>query len=952
MSSLNDTPEQLYILKKYQNGRYENLWKTVYRQLSNLPRRRSWQWATTIGYTDENGEKRKINKKSKAVKALMQEFRNMSTTTTASTGGGSRQQNRQQNNRRRRKQSNKPPKELEALLDTRKIQKRSKKKLPPRDSKGRFIKAAERERLIQLSLLRQQTSTEATQQEINNLENVIRTGQETQNNSIDARLYQNVEKAKRERDAAITVLNDYRNELSNLPSSSNGVRDPEQEKPLLKKIKEAELLVEKFKQKVIEANNALFQRNQQAVNPTMNNAETYSDGDTFNDNLDGDAFNDGERTPNPLQGETPLSVSNSGEVTPPGSPTARFSPNPNEGPLLDENVSRYLQRWNGRYTIQGVERTPIQLKTVLRWVKQFTLSRFCNGLQRAQNGLRQRPSSFFTKFMYTHTAKVFRMVHSAPLSRFSIAGDDDDIMWAAKSTFAVENPDFFGEDIPGNNGDDTLLPVLYNPDNYYFRFNRGDNVLIHPVIGQASAITRTHVILLTANVRFQMTSKKNTAYRDAQETYYVDFRKLFELMFLMRAYNKNKGKIVSIYDPHPAITAVDYLVKTTFPEGIPNGQIIYKPWFDYEKDSIKTLLGKPIQVLRHAWYSFCWKLPMNDGLPTLQRVTGDDRRWDPNLFNGVRKQIYDEGVEKMNELYNEIIRQWGEAEGEEIINARNIEPLNTPLVSFEALDDVFTPQTIRNFLINFQNRMNANDTVLKSREGLPSLNLNLLVVGKNMYTALYTQSIRNVKRGVVQGRVGGNANMYRVKWDLPAFEFDGGNVSNVERILSLDEILSRQRMVASFFLTRIVRMKPLYHDGDETTGTKLAAKLRTGDVLDSRWTKETNGETYLHRKLHEHAKRDFVTFEVDATVQVEDTDGTQITLMEKFRRILDEFMTHCNTINTDPCKGGQQSVSKKVQKFIKDTKSFFEKTNVQKQTSATKYFEVVRYGQNYEEQSI
>ena len=77
----------------------------------------------------------------------MQEFRNMSTTTTASTGGGSRQQNRQQNNRRRKKQSNRPPKELETLLDTRKIQKRSKKKLPPRDPKGRFIKAAERERL-------------------------------------------------------------------------------------------------------------------------------------------------------------------------------------------------------------------------------------------------------------------------------------------------------------------------------------------------------------------------------------------------------------------------------------------------------------------------------------------------------------------------------------------------------------------------------------------------------------------------------------------------------------------------------------------------------------------------------------------------------------------------------------------------------------------------------------
>ena len=197
--------------------------------------------------------------------------------------------------------------------------------------------------------------------------------------------------------------------------------------------------------------------------------------------------------------------------------------------------------------------------------------------------------------------------------------------------------------------------MLYDPQNYYVRFQRATYSLIHPVIAQASAVTATHVILVTADLGKQMIKQPPlTLYTDADERYKIDVRKLIEIMFLMCAYNKQKAKIVSFFDPHPIISAVDHLVKEKYLNGIPDDTIIYKPWFDYEKDKIATLLNKPIQTLRHAWYEYCWSLNIDDG------VAGERSGWDPtNLGDGTRGDIYKEGVDRMDEIYNIFIREWG-----------------------------------------------------------------------------------------------------------------------------------------------------------------------------------------------------------------------------------------------------------------------------------------------------
>ena len=94
------------------------------------------------------------------------------------------------------------------------------------------------------------------------------------------------------------------------------------------------------------------------------------------------------------------------------------------------------------------------------------------------------------------------------------------------------------------------------------------------MIAQASAVTATHVILVTADLGKQMIKQPPlTLYTDADERYKIDVRKLIEIMFLMWAYNKQKAKIVS-FDPHPIISAVDHLVKEKYLNGIPDDTII------------------------------------------------------------------------------------------------------------------------------------------------------------------------------------------------------------------------------------------------------------------------------------------------------------------------------------------------------------------------------------------
>lgn len=891
-----DLPWQLYVLEKYNGGQILTAWSAL-RKLANnnnMNNKKKWKWAV-------NGKR--IDPNDPEVQRLKAEYeRGIAPTPKAKKKVKGKDTRTERDSRGRFVAGFKPP--------------------PPRkynrDDRGRFVK----ENLLELTLLNQSKTTPAREARREQIEANLTQPTNPREERIQTRLHEELVDARQERNTIRRLLQQARNQLNNMEkgvgssTSTTTVTTPQQRE----KVRVLEERLRKAEEEVRKAGDAIFTAEGRRNYEITNDFDSSSDYGNFNDGN----FNDGNFSDNEFSGSM---------MTPNATNT---QPN---APLLDENVEANLRNsWSALYEIQGVGRSPIKLKVILKWLdggKRLTQWRFCDGLRRAQAGLRQRPHSFYTKFLSAHNAKIFDMVRRAPLDRFAIGETNENIMWAKKSTYEIANPDFFGVgQIPGNNSG--LKPVLYDPKNYYLQFQRPQYSLIHPVIAQASAVTATHVILVTADVGKQMIKQPPlTLYSDSKERYKIDVRKLIEIMFLMCAYNKKKAKIVSFFDPHPIISAVDHLVKEKYPNGIPDDTIIYKPWFDYENDKIATLLNNPIQKLRHAWYQFCWDLNINDELD------GERRDWDPRNFgDGVRREIYKEGVVRMNEIYNDFIREWGQVDGDTIVEARRTEPLNTPLIAFEHLDDVFTPSAIRTIIQRFQNRMNQANTLLSSTDDLPPLRLSLLAVGKDMYTALYTTRIRNVKRGIVQGRSGAN---YKVKWDLPDRENDGANVVNPVRVLSLDDILTRQRMAAAFFLKQIIRMEPLWYEGnDEYGGVKLLDKLRTGDELGNGWTNVTNGETKLHRLLHEGAKRDFVTIQIELNT----LDGS--------KTLLDELVNQFNRIDEVPCSKprDQTTVAKGVISVLKRIEGYFKddnEENVVPKECVNFNCSVVRHGQNYTE---
>jgi len=901
MSRNVDQPWQIHVLKNYNKGKILKAWNTL-RKLANnnnMNNKKKWKWAV-------NGKR--IYPNDAEVKRLKAEYERGTAPKPKSKKKVKGKDTRTKRDSRGRFVAGfKPP--------------------PPRkynrDDRGRFVK----ENLLELTLLNQSKSTPERDARRAQIEKNLTQPTDQREVRIQTRLHEELTDARRERDAVQRLLQQARNQLNNMEkgagssTSTTTVTTPEQKE----RVRLLEERLRKAEEEVAEAGDAIFTAEGRRNYKVTNDFDSSSDDGNFNDgnfNDGGDSSDGGSFSDSQIQG-------------PMMTPTATNT-QPN-APLLDEIVEPNLRNsWTNRYEIDGVNRSPIKLKTMLKWLKggkRLTEWRFCDGLRRAQAGLKQRPHSFYTKFLSAHNAKIFDMVRRAPLDTFGIAGRNITIMWAKKSLYEIANPDFFGvTEIPGN--DNGLKPVLYDPQNYYLQFQRPQYSLIHPVIAQASAVTATHVILVTADVGKQMIKQPPlTLYTDDNERYKIDVRKLIEIMFLMCAYNKQKAKIVSFFDPHPIISAVDHLVKEKYPNGIPDDTIIYKPWFDYENDKIATLLNKPIQTLRHAWYEYCWSLNIDDGLE------GQRTDWDPaKLGDGTRGDIYEEGVIAMDDIYNEFISEWGQVNGDAIVEARTTEPLNTPLIAFERLDDVFTPSKIRDIIQRFQNRMNNENSELRSNN-LGPLGINLLAVGKDMYTALYTKRIRNVKRGIVVKKEGDN---YKVQWDLPDGEFDGPNVVNPVRMLSLDDIVTRQRMAAAFFLKQIIRMKPLWYQGNEDAGgVKLLDRLRTGDALGNGWTEVTNGETKLHRRLHEGAIRDFVTIEIALPT----LNGSKNLL----QKLLDQF----NRIEEVPCskRGDQTTVAKGVKRVLQEIETFFKRNENEPQVGPKEcvnfYCSVLRHGQNY-----
>ena len=931
-----------YILKKYKNGIFMKQYRE-YRRLNDKPEKNKWIWATTIGFADGT---RKLETDDEEVRTLTEEYNSKIKTLS----------NIKKSNEKKTKKLKKLKKKDTRSLRNAKGQ--FGRWVPPqkrtyyRDEKGKFISEIEYERILRLTINKQRTQTPERRKEINDIEYLLTqpTNRKEQNDNM---LLKNLTEARRNKDLIQTKIDNkikklqtIKQQQSNAAGSSNSI-DNEISK-IEKSIKKLKNQLEDAKAKEIESQNNLFVRNRQSDLPVLDSSDDNYDDDNYDDgNFNDDNFDNSETT---------ITTTTTSRVT--------------QDSSIVDNTLPMFKTWTPTVVIKGILRRPIKLKTILKWIQSWTEKRFCDGVKRLMYNVKPRPNSWYTNFKEVVDAKALQNVQNEPY-KYSLPSQ---IIWAWKQVVVNADSRLFKNvaQIKFNEHSKELLPVLLsysNKDLFKFEFNN----IIRPLIGQSSAITLDYVLLVTSSTERQMVLN-NQGETDSywnSEIYKIPLRKLVECAFYMLAYRRKKARIISIYDPHPIIAAVVELISNEFRKGLELRTVVYKPWFNYEKDTTKTLINKPKTVLKNYWFKYVWNLQNiddNNGyngfneLEAYQRKN-DRARWRVTTLgnkNDERRIIYDNGIKELDRLYEEFIRNWGgTGTGKEVLDQiTEIFPTGTiddenqqieaneevpifanPLIQLEQIDEVFTYSNLIKLVQTFVDNMKVEykDVALPENE----------IVGR-MLTAFSTQKLRGVKRGIViESNV--DENKYTIQWDLPAGVFDALNVTNPIQSYKKEEILKNHRLVAAFLLEKIGRkLSPFMYSNDTT----LVQHLRSGNIIE--WDRNR-----LHDMLHRSVKEDYVIFEIDLS---------NIDAYSELEDFFKDFVNIIQLMNTEdrPCSGRYKdpnydknnnwkgnstlsealrpeqkfTVSKEMKKLLEDFEDFFEANNLTVNECANKFCNV------------
>ena len=855
---------------------------------------------------------------------------------------------------------------------------------------GRFISNTEYEKLLQLTILNNKRNTPEREKERENLtDNLQQTQRTVQIDRLEERQHRRLQTARNEVVRIQGVLEEQEiqlQELENTTSSSSSI---------LNDIGEKKAVVEELRERLKAANEEVIRLQNELLRGPTDLEEEIADGDSgggggFDGNFDDDDDDLGN------EGGT----YNAGTTTTTTTQQARTT--------LETIADLPLyQGWSPQVELDGVLRRPIRLRTVLKWIQNLTEIRLCDGIKRLRSNAKRRPVSWYTEFKRFSNAQMFNTVQTSP-DTFSIPTQD--IMWAWKPATFNSNARIsngIGQ-LPANTN--TLVPVLLSSLNdQLIGFNTPP--YIKTWIGQASALTRDTVIMVTSSVERQMVDTRtniewggwaNGDYWE-NEKYKIPIRKLFEIMFYMLAYRKEKARIVSIYDPQPIITAVLELINNDFRNGIQPGTVVYKPWFDYEKDTAKTLVTTPKRALTQAWYIWCWNadfggdgfgrngegdLDLYHARPTpAQKRRGNYsidqptkvKNWDAPRLGGAnqtpRRIAYDNGIIELDRIYNDFIRNWGGVGiGQQVLNQiaedlprANVDDagqenegqaptLNNPLIEFERIDEVFTRDNLADVVNIFIDRMNEDQW------NIPDVALQRDTIVSRMLTIFSTEKQRGVKRGIVASVASGQIT---VQWDLPYGVFDGTPV-NPRQTYIIDDILKNHRKVAGFLLSKVGRTIDKFMYGESTT---LVDHLRGGNLLDLSYRNN------LQANLNRNVRKDFVTFEIDLSLVVGMNNQRPLELIEAN---LSRFVAKIELIGTGrPCdgkwrdpnwRGGTRrnptwtgsvdiqaenrpdeifTIAKEVKNILNDIEDFFRKENVDAQQCVNRDCRVVERGTDF-----
>ena len=955
-----------YILENAMNG-YFNTVKAkkqyrVYRNLQSGTLTRL-EWAKQIGFDDKTLSDEDVASLTKAYNELEKDKRN------------------RQNARREQRETNRKGrlKDNRSIRDERgRFGKWVPRSLPNpnRDPEtGRFISKTEYEKLLRLTILNNKRNTPEREKEREDLTNNLQNTQRTvRQNRLEEAQHRRLQTARNEVAEIQGVLEEQEiqlQEMENATSSSSRILDD---------IRDKKAVVNRLREMLKNANEEVIRlQNELLRGPTE--LDEMADGDSNR----GGGFDDDDDN-----------FGNEGGTYNAGTTTTTTTRTVNQQTIEQSLGNLYLVgNWSAQTEIDGIRRRPLKLRTVLKWIQNWTQVKLCDGVKRLKYNAKRRPSSWYTEFKQFTNEQAFNIVQNRDnINENTFGLPNERIMWATKDRIMNSNSRISNniEMLPAKQAaPNELNPVLLKDmnDDAFITFRNGN--FIKTWIGQASGVTVDTVIMVTSSVERQMidgaTVRENGGWVGTDywelEKYEIPIRKLFEAMFYMLAYQKGKARIVSIYDPHPIITAVVELLSNKFDDGIPNGLLVYKPWFDYENDRAVTLVNKPKTQLMHAWYRWCWNADFNDNfnLGDMEAYFSANRnnRWKAARFgrpndNNLRRYAYDRGIEEIDRIYRAFIVNWGGGGGgQQVLDSiaddlpragvddpdqepeNEASTLNNPLIEFERIDEVFTVENLRNVVQNFIDTMKGENY---------DYNVNLPIdrLVSSMKTAFATEKQRGVKRGVVSRVLN---DQITVQWELPYGVFDANPVPVVQTYTK-DDILRNHRLVAAFLLTKIGRMKtPMKFNTD----ISLSDYLRSGNLLN--WSKDK-----IHTFLHDSVQKDFVTFEIDLTT----VSGNNEELWnEVIQDMLIRFRNKVELINTDrPCDGrsyrdpdymnneGRRhvwsgdplileenrpeeklTVSKEVKRELDSIKDFFRREDVAVQECVNRYCSVVERGTNF-----
>ena len=440
--------------------------------------------------------------------------------------------------------------------------------------------------------------------------------------------------------------------------------------------------------------------------------------------------------------------------------------------------------------------------------------------------------------------------------------------------------------------------VVTNDEGDVVQIDFRESRIRRPLICQATALSNTHVVLFHTYF-----GKLNTVYDD-DTIFEINRKYLLQLLFLMKAYKREKAYFVVSMSKHIISNTFRALLRDNFEKD----QQVFKPWFDYKTTTLRTLILKAKTPIKNAIFRAVYNLQyeilqdIEDVRSLDQRGTPSDwrRDWfreDVNEQN--YREIYDYCINILDERYNELIRDWGGRNiGQRLLDNINTMDI-TELYQLEFWDQIFTTNRLQNLIRGIQADINLefpNTTV----------DLNVSSTAKLAVESAFTQSFRDMKRGTILRQ---EDNQYFVQWEVPEDTRMANNNRNLNVMTeeTVDTLRIKNAQAASFLISKIARKSGDLKFQDSSIDFKK--QLRNGtpnikmlDVIMSKIKSET------------------VIMELDLT------DGR---LNECFQQFIDPMIQLMSEFNIRNCRGGgrrrEETIVAGVNSIMRQLDTYFNK---------------------------